>query len=302
MKNNINLSSSCEILTNEELLKKEQKANSFWKKFSRNKSAVIGLVIVCLMLLLALLAPILTSYGFNEMEFTKKLLSPFTSGHLFGTDELGRDVLTRLMYGARTSILIAAGSSVVGCLLGMIIGIFAGYFGGAADSVLMRIVDGLFAFPSILLSIVLVTVMGNGALNVILALGISSVPKFARVVRGQFTVLKNEEYCNAARVLGASHFRLAVRHILPNAVSPIIVYFTLNIASAILSEAGLSFLGLGIVAPTPSWGNMLRAGNTFLYNKPHLAVIPGIFIFLAVLGFNLAGDGVRDALDPKMKQ
>lgn len=290
------------VLTMEELLKKEQRANSLWKKFCRNKSAVIGLIIVGMLILAALTAPILAPYDPEELDLRNKLALPFSAGHLLGTDEFGRDLLSRIIYGSRMSMLIAAGSSVVGCLIGMVIGIFAGYCGGAVDSVLMRIVDGLFAFPSILLSIVLVTVLGNGALNVILALGISSVPKFARIVRGQFTVLRNEEYCNAERVLGASHFRIAVLHILPNAISPIIVYFTLNIASAILSEAGLSFLGLGIVAPTPSWGNILRAGNAFLYNKPHLAIIPGIFIFLAVLGFNLMGDGIRDALDPKMKQ
>ncbi len=294
--------SSEAVMTSAELLKKEQKVNSFWKKFVRNKSAVVGLVIVGILVIMALFSSVLSPYDPEALDLKNKLLTPFSPGHLFGTDEFGRDLLSRIIYGSRMSILIAAGSSVVGCLIGMVIGILAGYCGGVVDSVLMRIVDGLFAFPSILLSIVLVTVLGNGALNVILALGISAVPKFARVVRGQFTVLRNEEFCNAERVLGASHFRLAVVHILPNAISPIIVYFTLNIASAILSEAGLSFLGLGIIAPTPSWGNILRAGNAFLYNKPHLAIIPGIFIFLAVLGFNLTGDGIRDALDPKMKQ
>lgn len=289
-------------LSSEELFRKEEKANSLWKKFCRNRAAVVGLLIVTGMVLIAVFSPVVARQDPNALDLKNKLLPVFSAGHLFGTDEFGRDLFARIIYGSRTSIIIAAGASVVGCLLGMAVGMVAGYVGGAVDSVLMRIVDGMFAFPSILLSIVLVTVLGNGALNVILALGISSLPKFARVVRGQVTILKNEEYCNAERVLGASHLRIALLHILPNAMSPIIVYFTLNIASAILSEAGLSFLGLGIIAPTPSWGNILRAGNAFLGTAPHVAFLPGAFILLAVLGFNLMGDGIRDALDPKMKR
>ena len=289
-------------LSSEALFKREKKANSFIKKFCRNRAAVVGLIIVLFMVLIAVFSPLVAQQDPNVLDLKNKLLPPLSQGHLFGTDEFGRDLFARIIYGSRTSIIIAAGASMVGCLLGMVVGMVAGYAGGAVDSVLMRIVDGLFAFPSILLSIVLVTVLGNGELNVILALGISSLPKFARVVRGQVTILKNEEYCNAERVLGASHFRLVICHILPNAMSPIIVYFTLNIASAILSEAGLSFLGLGIIAPTPSWGNILRAGNSFLGTAPHVAFLPGLFILLAVLGFNLTGDGIRDALDPKMKR
>lgn len=238
-------------LSSEELFRKEEKANSLWKKFCRNRAAVAGLSIVALMVFIAVFSPLVARQDPNALDLKNKLLPVFSQGHLFGTDEFGRDLFARIIYGSRTSIIIAAGASVVGCLLGMAVGMVAGYAGGAVDSILMRVVDGMFAFPSILLSIVLVTVLGNGALNVILALGISSLPKFARVVRGQVTILKNEEYCNAERVLGASHFRIVIHHILPNAISPIIVYFTLNIASAILSEAGLSFLGLGIIAPTP---------------------------------------------------
>ncbi|MGN8876569.1 ABC transporter permease [Pseudoflavonifractor sp. HCP28S3_F10] len=289
-------------MSSEALFNREKKANSLWRKFCRNRAAVIGLVIVAFMVFIAVFSPLVAQQSPIALDLKNKLLPPLSPGHIFGTDEFGRDLFARIVYGARTSIIIAAGASVVGCLLGMIVGMIAGYMGGAVDSVLMRIVDGMFAFPSILLSIVLVTVLGNGALNVILALGISSLPRFARVVRGQVTILKNEEYCNAERVLGASHLRLMIVHILPNAMSPIIVYFTLNIASAILSEAGLSFLGLGIIAPTPSWGNILRAGNPFLGTAPHVAFLPGAFILLAVLGFNLTGDGIRDALDPKMKR
>ncbi len=300
--NTTNTAASERAISSEALFKREEKANSLWRKFCRNRAAVVGLIIVAFMVFIAVFSPLVAQQSPNELDLPNRLLPPLSPGHLFGTDEFGRDLFARIIYGSRTSIIIAAGASVVGCLLGLVVGLVAGYAGGAVDSVLMRIVDGMFAFPSILLSIVLVTVLGNGALNVILALGISSLPKFARVVRGQVTILKNEEYCNAERVLGASHLRLVIRHILPNAMSPIIVYFTLNIASAILSEAGLSFLGLGIIAPTPSWGNILRAGNSFLGTAPHVAFLPGAFILLAVLGFNLTGDGIRDALDPKMKR
>ena len=190
----------------------------------------------------------------------------------------------------------------MGGVLGSILGMIAGYNGKWADSIIMRIMDGMFAFPFILLAIFLMTIFGSGLFNVIMAIGIADVPKFARIVRGQVVILKNEEYCNAEKVLGASGFRILVHHILPNAISPIIVYATLNIATAILAESSLSFLGLGILPPTASWGNILRAGKDCLNTAPHIATLSGGFIMLTVLAFNLFGDGVRDVLDPKMKK
>lgn len=197
---------------------------------------------------------------------------------------------------------VAWGGTLMGGVLGSILGMIAGYNGKWADSIIMRIMDGMFAFPFILLAIFLMTIFGSGLFNVIMAIGIADVPKFARIVRGQVVILKNEEYCNAEKVLGASGFRILVHHILPNAISPIIVYATLNIATAILAESSLSFLGLGILPPTASWGNILRAGKDCLNTAPHIATLSGGFIMLTVLAFNLFGDGVRDVLDPKMKK
>ncbi|MCR3922849.1 MAG: ABC transporter permease, partial [Firmicutes bacterium] len=186
--------------------------------------------------------------------------------------------------------------------IGILLGLVSGYAGGLVDAITMRIMDGMMAFPFILLSIILMTILGPGVFNVILAVGIASIPNFARVVRGQVHVVKNEDYCNAVKGIGASHSRLLFCHILPNILSPIIVFATLSTAGSIISEAALSFLGLGIMPPTASWGNILRAGKETFSTAPHIATISGIFILITVLGFNLLGDGIRDVFDPKMKK
>lgn len=284
------------------LLKKERRANNAWNKFRRNKSAVVGLCIVMVMFLIAIFAPLISPYNPNEINILNTYAKPFSEGHPFGTDELGRDLLSRVFYGARMSVIIAIGSTVFGGVIGVLLGLISGFMGGIVDSIIMRIMDGMFAFPYILLSIILVTILGSGVFNVILALGIGAIPRFARTVRGEVIRLKHEEYCNAERVLGASKPRIIFSHILPNVISPIIVFATLNIASAIISEAGLSFLGLGILTPTASWGNILRAGKSCLSTAPHVATIAGIFILITVIGFNLFGDGIRDVFDPKMKK
>lgn len=290
------------------MIKKERRANNAVHKFCRNRAAVVGLAVVLAMIAVAVAAPWLTPFGPNDINLLDAYMAPGTVGffgdvHYLGTDDLGRDILTRLMYGARLSLLVAAGSTVVGSLVGMIIGLVAGFIGGPVDSVLMRIMDGMFAFPFILLAILLVTVLGNGStLNVILAIGISNVPSFARLVRGQVIVAKSEEYCNAERVLGASNLRLMLSHILPNVFNEAVVYATLNIGSAIISESSLSFLGLGILVPTASWGTVLQAGRNCMTTCPWIAISAGLCIFITVIAFNLVGDGVRDVLDPKMKR
>lgn len=285
-----------------EMLKRERRANNAWHKLARNKMAVVGLVIVAFMVVLAVFAPILSPQDPNAIDVTKSFLSPGTEGHILGTDAYGRDLLSRIIYGARVSIFVAVGGSIVGAIAGILLGLIAGYMGGIVDSVTMRIMDGMMAFPFILLALILMTILGTGTTNVILAIGISNVPSFARVVRGQVHVVKNEEYCNAERVLGASGSRILFRHILANSISPIIVYFTLNVASAIISEAALSFLGMGITQPTPSWGNILSEGKETLRSAPHIATASGMFILVTVVGFNLLGDGIRDVLDPKQKR
>lgn len=285
-----------------EMIRKERVSNNAWHKFMRNKSAVVGLCIVVAMFLVAAFAPVLAPYDPNAIDIPNSYLPMFSEGHIFGTDDLGRDLFSRIVYGARISVLVAIGSTFLGGLLGTLIGLISGFSGGIVDSVIMRIADGMMSFPYILLSILLVTILGSGVFNVILAISISNMPRFARVVRGQVLVVKNEEYCNAERVLGAPKARIMFKHILPNTLSEIIVYATLNVGSAIISEASLSFLGLGVLVPTASWGNILRGGRSCLLNAPHIATISGLFIFLTVISFNLVGDGIRDVMDPKMKK
>ncbi len=287
---------------NEELLRKERHANSAWSKLKRNKTAMAGLAVVVVMIFLAVFAPFLTSHDPNAVNPMQPFLKPGVDGHIFGTDEIGRDLFARILYGARVSLIVAFGGTVVAGTIGVLLGLLAGYFGGIVDSIIMRIMDGMLAFPFILMSIILMTVLGSGIFNVILAIGIGNVPSFARVIRGEVYIIKNEEYCNAARVIGVSRPRMLFVHILPNAISPLIVYATLGIAGAIISEAALSFLGLGISAPTASWGSILQGGKDVLNTSPHIAAISGLFILITVLGFNLLGDGIRDVLDPKMKK
>lgn len=290
------------IEAHSKLVKKERKSNNVWNKLQRNKTAMIGLVIVVFMIVLAVFAPLLATHDPNAIKPSETYLGLGENGHLFGTDEFGRDLFSRVVYGARISLIAAIGGTIVGGVIGILLGLISGYAGGVVDAVIMRIMDGMLAFPFVLLAIILMTILGSGLQNVILAIGIGNVPTFARVVRGQVHIVKNEEYCNAGRVIGISNMRMLFGHILPNTISPIIVYATLNIAGAIISEATLSFLGLGIAQPTASWGNILRAGRDCLNTAPHIATISGVFILVTVLGFNLLGDGVRDVLDPKMKR
>ena len=285
-----------------QLVKRERRANNVWNKLRRNKTAMIGLVIVVFMMAMAILAPMIATHDPNAIKPSETYLGFGEKGHIFGTDEFGRDLFSRIVYGARISLIAAIGGTFVGGIIGILLGLIAGYAGGIVDAVIMRFMDGLLAFPFVLLAIILMTILGSGLQNVILAIGIGNVPTFARVVRGQVHIVKNEEYCNAGRVIGISNARMLFCHILPNTICPIIVYATLNVAGAIISEATLSFLGLGISQPTASWGNILRAGRDCLNTAPHIATISGVFILVTVLGFNLLGDGVRDVLDPKMKR
>lgn len=290
------------VSSNEELLKKERKVNSPWSKLKRNKGAMAGLFMISTMIFLAVFAPFIASHEPNAIDPFNTYLAPGVDGHLFGTDEAGRDLFARVLYGARVSLLVAFGGIFVAGLIGTFLGLIAGYFGGVVDTVIMRFMDGMLAFPFVLLAVLLVTVLGSGVFNVIIAIGIGSVPSFARVVRGEVHIVKREEYCNAARVIGVSNVRMLLTHILPNILSPLIVYATLGVAGAIISEAALSFLGAGISAPTASWGSILYTGKSVMNTAPHMATISGIFIIITVLGFNLLGDGIRDVFDPKMKK
>ena len=273
----------------------------FLKKLFRNKLATVGLVLVSIMVLLAIFAPVLAQYNPNEMAMNSTLLKPGQEGHLLGTDNYGRDLFSRIVYGARISLIVGIGAVAVGAAIGILLGLIAGYFGGILDSVIMRFMDALAAFPFILLAITLMTVLGTGLTNVIIAVGIGNIPGFARMIRGQVLGVKEELFIEVTESLGASKWRILFRHVLPNCLTPIIVYATMSVAGAIISEAALSFLGLGIQPPTASWGNILKEGKDFLVIAPHIAVFSGLAILLSVLGLNLFGDGLRDALDPKTK-
>lgn len=267
--------------------------------FLRARLAWLGLAIIVLMVLLALTADFLTPYDPNTQRYNL-LLQPPSADFPLGTDDLGRDVYSRLVYGARISLevgLIAVGISLVA---GTLVGLCAGYYGGWPEDVLMRTMDALRAFPALVLALSINAVLGPGIGNVMVAIGVVSTPTFARLTHAQTLSAREREYIHAARVTGAGAWRTMLRHILPNIAAPLIVQASLGVAFAILAEAGLSFLGLGVRPPTPSWGSMLRTGQQYLNVAPWLAMFPGLAIFLAVLAFNLLGDALREALDPRL--
>ena len=277
-------------------LVREQRRIQFGK-FAGNRMSVIGLTLVTLMVLVALLAPLLTRYGPLELNVVDRLKPPGPQ-HWFGTDAMGRDLFARVLYGARISLTVGFSVGVIAGVLGMVVGLYASLYTWL-DHLLMRICDGLKAIPSTLLAITLMTVLGADIKNVIIAMVIVSVPGVARVARGSALVAREQTYVEAMRCLGASKARILWRHIAPNILTPVIVQVTFIFASAIITEAALSFLGAGVPAPAPSWGNILSDGRAVIFNAWWMIVYPGLFTALAVLGFNLLGDGIRDVLDPQ---
>lgn len=265
-----------------------------------NNLALFSAILILLFILAAVFAPLLTPYSFNEMDILNRL-SPPSKAHLLGTDEGGRDVLTRMLYGSRISLLVGIVPTVISMLLGAALGIIAGYIGGRIDAVIMRIADIMLAFPSMLLAMVIMYTLGDGIINIFLALALVNWASVARIVRSETLKLKESEYVEAARSIGVGKLTIMLRHILPNCISSLIVLFTLNIPSAILSESSLSFLGIGVQAPQASWGLMVNTGRQFLYSQPWLSLSPSLAIMLLVLAFNFLGDGLRDVLDPHLK-
>jgi peptide/nickel transport system permease protein len=259
----------------------------------------VGIVIVAVTVLAAVAGPLLTPYDPSAQELARRLEGP-SLAHPFGLDELGRDIFARILAGARISLLVGIAVVSVSCTIGMLLGSIAGYFGGRVDDVISRFVDVLMAFPGILLAIALVAVLGPSLTNVVLALSVIGWVGYARLVRGQALRAREFEFVQAARALGAGPARIVVRHILPTALPAVVVQATLGMAGAIIAEAALSFLGLGVQPPTPSWGTMLDAGRSHLLDAPHLTIFPGLAIAILVLGFNFLGDGLRDRVDPKM--
>ncbi|MCG2777035.1 MAG: ABC transporter permease [Desulfobacterales bacterium] len=271
-----------------------------WAKLRRNRAALVGGILLLIYVLTALLAPVLFPGNPSAPNLMKSLERPSLE-HPLGTDELGRSILGRIIYGSRVSLLIAVGVISVGLIIGVPLGLVSGYYGGKVDFGIQRVTDTMLAFPGFLLALSLVAVLGVGLKNTVISIGISMVPTYIRLVRGCVLSVKEEVYVEAARAVGTRDIAILFRHILPNVMVPITVQTSLGMGTAILFAAGLGFLGIGIQPPTPEWGTMLGSGRVYLFNAPHVATIPGIAIFLAVLSFNLLGDGLRDALDPRFK-
>lgn len=280
---------------------RREKWKSFFWTIGQNKAAMVGGVIIFLYISLTFLAPILAPYDPYEINLQDKLQSPSLS-HWMGTDDKGRDILSRILYGSRLSLGVGFSSVFFGAFFGIILGLIAGYYGKWLDTIISRCLDVMLAFPGILLALAIISALGPSLINVTIAVGVFSIPLFARIVRGSTMEVKKLEYIDAIRSLGANDLIIIFRHILPNILSPIIVQGSLRLATAILSAAGLSFLGLGAQPPSPEWGAMLSSGRDFIFSAPYMAIFPGLMISVLVLGFNLFGDGLRDALDPRMKK
>ena len=283
-------------------VKKKSQIADTWKRLCRNKTAMLGLVIVILLVLIALLSPVVFDYDTEiiKTDYSNTLQWP-SAEHPFGTDELGRDILKRTMYATTISLSIGVVTVIVALTLGLILGASAGYFGGKADMVIMRIMDIFLAIPGTLLAICIVASLGNSIPNLVIAQAIASTPTFARVVRGAVLTVRGADYVEAPRAIGAKDATIIFHDVLPNSLAPIIVQTTLQVASVILSIAGLSFLGLGIPAPTPEWGAMLSAARSYIRDYSYMCMFPGCAIMITILALNLLGDGLRDALDPRLR-
>ena len=283
-------------------VKKKSQLADIWKRLCRNKTALLGLVIVVLLVLIGILSPIIFDYETQviKTDYSNTLQAP-SAAHPFGTDELGRDILIRTLYATSTSLSIGVVTVIVALAIGLVLGSAAGYFGGKVDMIIMRIMDIFLAIPGTLLAICIVASLGNSIMNLVIAQAVAATPKFARVVRGAVMTVRDSEYVEAARAIGAKDTTIIFRDVLPNSLAPIIVQTTLEVASVILSIAGLSFIGLGIPAPRPEWGAMLSASRAYIRDYSYMCLFPGLAIMITILSLNLLGDGLRDALDPRLR-
>ena len=288
---------------NEKRNRKSKKTNQMkeiWRRFRKSKTAMLGLCLLIFVLCIAIFADVITPYENAISQSANRLDGP-SAAHIFGTDELGRDLFTRIVHGSRYSLLIGVSTSVLALVIGGLLGAIAAYYGGWVDNIIMRLTDVVMTVPPILLSLAVVAALGGSLRNLLIAITISCVPSMLRLVRSVVLGVVDEDYIEAARSYGASDMRIILKYVIPNALGPIIVTTTMNVANMILSAAGLSFLSLGVQPPAPEWGALLSDAKTYMFTAPHLLYIPGIFIVIAALSFNLAGDGLRDALDPKLK-
>jgi dipeptide transport system permease protein len=272
-----------------------------WYQLTKNYAAMAGLIVIAFFALIAIFAPLVAPADPLEQTISARMTAPFTDGYILGTDDLGRDLLSRIIYGGRISLIIGVVSVGISLALGGVLGLTAGYFGGWVDRVIMRLIDIMLAFPYILLTIVIVAILGPSLMNAMVAIGISQMPRYARVIRASVMSEREQDYVLAERSLGTGNLELMFRTILPNSLAPTIVQATLGVGEAILSSAGLSFLGLGAQPPTPEWGLMIASSKQFITSAWWIVTLPGIAILLAVLGFYLLGDGLRDILDPRLR-
>lgn len=281
-------------------IKKETIFQQTWSGLKKNRLAMVGLFLLLLLLFVTIFADFIAPYGVDAQDLTRAFTPPCKE-FLFGTDEFGRDIFSRIVYGSRYSLMIGAVAASLSAIVGMLIGSLAGFYGGKTDDILMRLIDIMMAIPSTLLGISIVAALGNGIRNVIIAVAIGAVPAYARIVRASILSVKEQEYIEAARSIGASDFRIIMHHILPNCLAPIIVQITMSVAKAILEASALSFIGLGVQAPSAEWGAMLSAGRAYIRKAWWIVTFPGLAIAMIIFGLNLFGDGLRDALDPRLK-
>lgn len=283
-------------------MKRKKKSNwlEVLKRMRKNKLAMLGFFLIVVLILTAIFADFIAPYSYEEQNLKNMLQKP-SPEHLLGTDEFGRDIFSRIVYGSRISLKVGFVSVGVALVFGGFLGAVSGYYGNKIDNIIMRSMDILLAIPSILLAIGIVAALGSSVVNLMIAVGISSIPGYARIVRASVLTIKGEEFIEASKSVGSSDLRIIFKHVIPNSLAPIIVQATLGVAGAILSIAGLSFIGLGILPPIPEWGAMLSGGRSYIRDYPHIALFPGLAIMLTILALNLLGDGLRDALDPKLK-
>lgn len=296
--------SEVKIDVNKEINKTTKKKSSqlmeVWKRLRKNKLALVGLGIIAILLLVAIFADFIAPYAYDKQNLEATFRFP-SSEHIFGTDEFGRDIFSRIVYGSRISLEVGFIAVSIAVIIGGVLGALAGYYGGMLDNLIMRAMDILLAIPQILLAISIVAALGPGLVNLMIAVGISSIPGYARIVRASVLSIKDQEFVEAAKAAGSSNTRIIFKHIIPNVMAPIIVQATLGVALAILTAAGLSFIGLGIQPPAPEWGSMLSGGRGYIRDYWYMTLFPGLAIVVTIFALNVLGDGLRDALDPKLK-
>lgn len=290
-------------MENKNTVKRRTRAQEVWHRLLKNKGSVIGMVFLTVLIIAALLSPVIFDYETDVIgqNISERLMPPCAE-HWFGTDEVGRDLFARIVYGARYSLAIGVGAVLLGLCVGIVTGSLAGFYGGIIDSLLMRAIDIFYSIPNIMTAVVIVSVLGTGTFNLIIALAFSCASSFGRIVRAQVMTIRDQEYVESSYAMGLPTWKIIFKHILPNCLSPIIVQVTLLIGSTIISASSLSFLGIGIPAPSPEWGALLSAGRSHIRDASYMCVIPGLAVMFTVLALNLLGDGLRDALDPKLKK